>query len=86
MSRARPSRIGRQAVSYLLAPSTVARLTSLSDASGMSRGKVIDRAVASLMTCRACAGTGRQAPSHKGSDPEWSWTACPKCLGSGFTT
>ncbi len=83
---ARQSRIGRQAVSYMLAPATVERLARLADASGLSRGKVIDRAVASLTTCRACDGTGRQAPSHKETDPEWGWTTCPKCKGAGFVT
>lgn len=47
-ARARPSRIGRQAVSYLLAPETIAALRRLSAASGLSMARTIDRAVASL--------------------------------------
>ena len=79
---ARPSKIGRQAVSYLLAPSTIARLTSLSDASGMSRGRIIDRAVAGLMACPRCDGTGREGPSHRDSDPTLAWTTCGRCKGA----
>ena len=51
-SRARPSRIGRQAVSYLLAPETIEVLRRLSAASGTSMARTIDRAVASLDTRR----------------------------------
>lgn len=72
---ARPSRIGRQPKSYMLAPSTIDRLTSLSDASGLSRGKLIDRAVESLAACQPCKGTGKRAPGQG---------TCPKCNGAGI--
>jgi hypothetical protein len=52
---ARQSRIGRTPVSYMLAPETVEALTSLSDASGESRGRIIDRAIEKLDTPRLAA-------------------------------
>jgi hypothetical protein len=49
---ARQSRIGRTPVSYMLAPETVEALTRLSNDTGESRGKIIDRAIAKLDTPR----------------------------------
>jgi hypothetical protein len=46
----RIGRIGRVAVSYLLAPDTVAALRSRSEASGAPMSRVIDQAVAALNT------------------------------------
>lgn len=81
MSRARPSHIGRQAVSYMVAPTTVARLTMLSDASGLSRGRILDRAIESLTPCKRCDGSGTEASPVKGSDFRH---ACGRCKGACF--
>lgn len=78
---ARPSKIGRQAVSYLLAPSTIARLTSLSDASGLSRGRILDRAIESLRACPRCDGIGTEASPLKGSEFRHR---CERCKGACF--
>ncbi len=78
---ARPSKIGRTPVSYHLAPTTVDRLTMLSDASGTSRGRIIDRAVASLVPCKRCDGSGTEASPVKGSDHRHT---CGRCKGGCF--
>ena len=75
---ARPSKIGRQPVSYMLAPSTITRLTMLSNASGMSRGRIIDRAVESLRACPRCDGTGTEASPLKSSTFRHT---CERCKG-----
>ncbi len=70
---ARQSRIGRTPVSYMLAPATVERLARLADASGESRGKIIDRAVASLDTASlraACAEMDRVATHYDRRDED----------------
>jgi hypothetical protein len=58
MTCARRSKIGRTPVSYHLDPTTVARLTRLSNASGLSRGRVLDLAVKNLAACHLCGGEG----------------------------
>ena len=79
---ARPSKLGgREASTFTLAPSTIARLTMLSDASGMSRGRIIDRAVAGLVPCKRCDGQGTEASPVKGSDHRHT---CGRCKGGCF--
>ena len=78
---ARPSKIGRQPVSYMLAPSTIARLTMLSGASGLSRGRILDRAVESLVPCKRCDGSGTEASPLKGSTLRFR---CERCKGTCF--
>ena len=78
---ARPSKIGRTPVSYHLAPTTVDRLTMLSDASGTSRGRIIDRAVESLKACPRCDGTGTEASPLKSSTFRHT---CERCKGGCF--
>ena len=76
---ARPSKLGgREASTFTLAPSTIARLTMLADASGMSRGRIIDRAVESLKACPRCDGTGTEASPLKSSTFRHT---CERCKG-----
>ena len=74
MTRARQSRLGRRPMSYMLAPHTVDRLTMLSDASGLSRGRIIDAAVESLVACPTCGGRGHDK----------SGLRCAVCRGLRF--
>ncbi len=71
MSTARPIRLGREAVSLTLAPLTVGRLAKLSEMAGMSRGRLVDIALANLEVCEACNGSGLETESSE----------CPDCRG-----
>lgn len=68
--------IGRQPSTFTLDPRTTDRLTELADASGLSRGRIVDLGVASLTTCRQCAGIGY------GDDDQ----TCEGCRGARIVT
>lgn len=48
----------RERATMTLAPRTEAKLASLSKASGIPRGRIVDLAVDSIEACEECQGTG----------------------------
>jgi DnaJ-class molecular chaperone len=64
----------REQSTFTLSPHTIARLTLLAEASGLSRGRLIDMAIDGIEPCETCQGTREESPGER----------CVSCAGLGI--
>jgi hypothetical protein len=80
-ARKRASRVMRN---LTVSPRTEARLTSLAARTGLSRGRIVDLALANVQTCPVCEGIGAVSGPADAPRPDPNGAPCAACAAAGL--